>query len=159
MSTADRLLLILHIGFAIFALGPLTAVLHSTPRYIREGNATVLRFLSRTTQIYAGASLGVLLFGLFLASGKFDQVWLSASMTLYIVSLVLLVIVERDQRKCLSAIEASTAEVPAAPATETKDKTAPAAAPDMTAHLARISSLSGIITLLWIIILILMVWH
>jgi hypothetical protein len=153
MSTADHLLLILHLGFAIFALGPLTAVLMATPRYIREGNAAILRFLSKTTQIYAVASLGVLLFGLFLASGKFDQMWLSASMTLYLVSLVLLLVIERDQRKCLSALEGSgaTADEPVSTAKKT--------APDLTANIARISSLSGITALIWIIILILMVWH
>ncbi|GAB3666497.1 hypothetical protein GCM10027589_31740 [Actinocorallia lasiicapitis] len=143
MSTADHLLEILHIGFAVFALGPLTAVLMATPRHVRAGDAAILRFLSRTTQIYSVASLGVLLFGLFLAGGKFDQMWLSASMTLFLVSLVLLVIVERDQRKCLAAVEAAE----------------DGKAPEVTAQVARISSLSGIIVLLWIIVLILMVWH
>src|SRR6266705_3148063 len=35
MSFTDRLVLWLHIGFAIFALGPVTVAILSTPRYIR----------------------------------------------------------------------------------------------------------------------------
>src|SRR6202007_2668156 len=42
--------------------------------------------------------------------GKFDQVWLSASMTLFIVAFVLLFIVERDQRKAIHKIEVAAAE-------------------------------------------------
>ena len=52
MSTSDRLLLFLHIGFAIFTLGPLTAATMSTPRYIRKRNVVVVRYLHRATRIY-----------------------------------------------------------------------------------------------------------
>src|ERR671936_421922 len=101
MSSGDRLLLILHIGFAIFALGPITAATMSTPRYIRNANASVVRFLNRTTRIYGLLTLGILLFGILLAHGKFNQVWLTVSLTLFIVAIVLLLIVARDQRKAL----------------------------------------------------------
>src|SRR3954447_8965481 len=99
MSRADRLLLPLHIGFAIFALGPLTAATMATPRYIRRGEPGVVRYLDRATRIYGLLSLGIFLFGAILARGQFNKMWLSASMTLFIVALVLLVIIERDQRK------------------------------------------------------------
>lgn len=143
MSSLDRLLLILHIGFAIFTLGPLTAATHSTPRFIRAGNTTVLRYLATTTRIYGLGTLGVFLFGLFLARGRFDEMWLSASMTLFIVTLVLLVLIERDQRRALSALEA--AEKPAEA--------------ELTAEVSRISALSGVVSLIWVVVLILMVWH
>src|SRR5881394_2890648 len=61
MSGAHRLLLILHIGFAIFTLGPLTAATMATPRYIRRGDVAVLRYLRRSTQLYGLLSLGVIL--------------------------------------------------------------------------------------------------
>src|SRR4051794_22167448 len=105
MSTADHLLLIIHVAFSIFTLGPLTAATMSTPRYIRANNAVVLRYLALTTRIYGIGTLGVFLFGLFLAKGKFNQFWLAASMTLFVVALVMLLILERDQRKVLSALE------------------------------------------------------
>ncbi|WP_019629998.1 hypothetical protein [Actinomadura atramentaria] len=153
MSSSDRLLLILHIGFAIFTLGPLTAATMSTPRYIRQGNATVVHYLQRTTQIYGLGSLGVLLFGLFLASGKFAQAWLSASMTLFIVALVLLLVIARDQGKAVKLL--TDAKAPAA-----EDDEAAAPSGDVAAvERGRIAAISGIVALLWIVILVLMVWH
>ncbi|WP_261986592.1 hypothetical protein [Actinomadura sp. HBU206391] len=109
MSSADRLLLILHIGFAIFTLGPLTAATMASPRYIRLRQVAVLRYLNRATRIYGLLTLGIFLFGLLLADGDFAQVWLTASMTLFIVALVLLLIVERDQRKAVHALELAAA--------------------------------------------------
>lgn len=114
MSTSDRILLILHIGFAIFTLGPLTAATMSTPRYIRRRNVTVVRYLHRTTQIYGLGTLGIFLIGLGLAKGDLAEAWLTVSMTLFVVALVLLLIVERDQRKAVHLLEVAAAE--AAPA-------------------------------------------
>ena len=51
MSFTDRLLLWFHIGFVIFAIGPVTIASMSTPRYIRARNVGVLRYLSRMTRI------------------------------------------------------------------------------------------------------------
>lgn len=115
MSTSDRILLILHIGFAIFTLGPLTAATMSTPRYIRNRNATVVRYLNRTTQIYGVGTLLIFLFGLWLAEGHFAQAWLSVSMTLFIVALVLLLIVERDQRKAAKLLDEAGPAAASAP--------------------------------------------
>ncbi|HEX6468118.1 MAG TPA: hypothetical protein VF069_03410 [Streptosporangiaceae bacterium] len=109
MSSSDRLLLIFHVGFAIFTLGPLTAATMATPRYIRRHDVGVLRYLTRATRIYGLASLGIFLFGLFLAHGDLARVWLSASMTLFIVALVLLVLVERDQRRAIHALQVAIA--------------------------------------------------
>lgn len=137
MSSGDRLLMILHIGFAIFALGPVTAATMATPRYIRRGDASVVRYLNRMTRIYGLLTLGIFLFGLPVAHGRFDQAWLSASMTLFVVAVVLLLIIERDQRRALHAIELaaaerrsvpvakpSAAETPRAPETRAKTTTA-----------------------------------
>ncbi|MFD0685096.1 hypothetical protein [Actinomadura fibrosa] len=193
MSTSDRLLLLLHIGFAIFTLGPLTAATMSTPRYIRKGNVVVLRYLNRTTQIYGLATLGIFLFGLFLAKGDFSRVWLTASMTLFIVALVLLLIVERDQRKAAHLLEgaakeaAAHATVPSRPAdvpVEGEAAAAEGAEPGPPAEPARgqdaaaepvsvvarsgeiaavergrIAVMSGVVALIWLVILVLMVWN
>ncbi|MFB4296053.1 hypothetical protein [Actinomadura sp. NTSP31] len=174
MSTSDRILLILHIGFAIFTLGPLTAATMSTPRYIRNRNATVVRYLNRTTQIYGAGALLIFLFGLWLAEGRLAQVWLSASMTLFIVALVLLLIVERDQRKAVKLLDEAgpaPAPAPAAP-TEAGETGGPAAAETPVAGKAaaaapevaqvergRIAALSGVVALIWLVILVLMVWN
>ncbi|NKZ06387.1 hypothetical protein [Actinomadura latina] len=196
MSTSDRILLILHIGFAIFTLGPLTAATMSSPRYIRKRNVAVVRFLHWTTRVYGLATLGIFLFGLGLAEGNFAQAWLTVSMTLFIVALVLLLIVERDQRKAVHLLELAAAEeartaVPAVPvrpdageaadggegpgdgepggraaektggaAGKTDGATATAGGGEIAAvERGRLAALSGVIALLWLVILVLMVWN
>lgn len=121
MSSSDRLLLILHVGFAIFTLGPLTAATMATPRQIRNRNVHVLRYLMRATRIYGLSTLGMLLFGIFLAHGRFEP-WLVVSITLFVVALVLLLIVDRDQHRAAHKLELAAAQ--AAPATGTAAGTA-----------------------------------
>ena len=106
MSFSGQALLALHLAAAIFALGPGTAAIMSTPRYIRKGDATVVRYLYRTTRIYAIGSVLVLVFGLILAQVQHDfaKWWISVSITLYIVAAVLLVLILRDQRKAITAL-------------------------------------------------------
>jgi hypothetical protein len=205
MSSSDRLLLILHVGFVIFTLGPLTAATSATPRYIRRRNVAVLRYLTRATRIYGVASLGIALFGLLLAGGELAEFWLSASVTLFVVALVLLVLIERDQRRAAHILEVAAAEqgalarpagtAPAvaadaegAEAAEAKAVTEPAAerAPEPAAdgdtdsdadeprrkepkeplddeiarvERGRIASFSGVVALIWLVILFLMVWY
>lgn len=163
MSTSDRLLLFLHIGFAIFTLGPLTAATMSTPRYIRKRNVTVVRYLHRTTQIYGIGTLGIFLFGMALAGDDLAEAWLSVSMTLFIVALVLLLIVERDQRKAVHLLEGAAAAAPApAPAEGTADdeeKKEKAPADVAQVERGRIAAISGVVSLLWLVILVLMVWN
>lgn len=191
MSFTDRLVLWLHIAFAIFALGPVTVAIVSTPRYIRARNQTVVGYLYRTTRIYALLSLGVLIFGLVLAQIKkdFSHPWLTASMTLFVVALVLLVLIMRDQHRAIAALELATAaEAPAAgtpPAAaevvpvSTEDRAGDAeAATDAepvaanlpgspgapAAHVAtvergRIATMGGVVALIYLVILVLMIWN
>src|SRR5271170_7232490 len=107
MSFADRLVLWLHIGFAIFTIGPVTVAVMSTPRSIRQRNLVVLRYLYRTTRLFAIFSLGVLIAGLVLARLRDDysKPWLTVSLTLFVVSLVLLVLIMRDQHRAIAALE------------------------------------------------------
>jgi heme exporter protein D len=208
MSSSDRLLLILHVGFAIFTLGPLTAATMATPRYIRRHDVAVLRYLTRATRIYGLGTLGIFLFGVFLANGDFAQVWLSASMTLFVVAFVLLVLVERDQRRAIHALQVAiasgrislperTGRRSADAATSGKDEVATTTGPDDQAgseaaeraptaadtatgdeatgetdtaprrvdddiarvERGRIASISGVVALIWLVILFLMIWY
>lgn len=212
MSFSGQAILALHIAAAIFALGPGTAAIMSTPRYIRKGNAAVVGYLYRTTRIYAIGSALVLVFGLILAQiqHEFSKWWISVSITLYVVAAVLLVLIMRDQRKALAALKsaASSAAIaapgtaviaagqprqepgsaqaptdrsaqededdaadegeqqaageppaPAAPATPTPGGALnTSAAPVAAVERARISSLSGVVGLIWLVTLVLMVW-
>jgi uncharacterized metal-binding protein len=54
----------LHVVAAIFTIGPGTAAIMSTPRYIRKRNIVVAGYLYRITRIYVLASLLTLILGL-----------------------------------------------------------------------------------------------
>lgn len=200
MSFANRVLLWLHIGFVIFAIGPVTVATMSTPRYIRTRNLAVTAYLYRITQVFSAVSLGVLLFGIILANTehKISHPWVTASMTLFVVAAVLLVLIMRDQHKAIDAMKseaeqaataaagtavavAASAAVPSAdasghgdpevtepgdtaaePAAPTPDAAAPEAA--RAAHVAsvergRIASMGGVVSLIWLVTLVLMVWN
>src|SRR5690242_5157035 len=117
MSFTDRLVLWLHIGFAIFTIGPVSAAIMSTPRYIRARNLIVVRYLYRTTRIFALITLAVLIFGIVLGQqlSLLAKPWLTASMTLFVVAIALLVIIIRDQRRAISALEVAAAADAQAP--------------------------------------------
>ena len=183
MSAIDRLVLWLHVAFVIFTIGPVTVAIMSTPRAIRTRNVVVLQHLLVMTRIFGTASLGVLVFGIILGQQQreLSKAWLTVSMTLFVVALVLLVLIMRDQRRALAALKlADKQEVPArqpavageladagpAPAEEDAAATEPAAAAPVTAasHIAnvergRIVSMGGVVSLIWLVILVLMVWN
>jgi hypothetical protein len=117
MSFTDRLVLWLHIAFAIFTIGPLALAISSTPRYIRRREVPVLRYLSRITVIFTGACLLVLVFGIVLGQihHDFSRPWLTVSMTLFVVAIVLLVLVIRDQRRAIKAVVTELPPSAAAP--------------------------------------------
>jgi hypothetical protein len=182
MSFTDKLVLWLHIGFAIFTIGPVTVAIVSTPRYIRKRNLVIIRYLYRTTTIFVIMSLGVLIFGLILAQMKHDfaKPWLTVSLTLFVVALVLLMLIMRDQHRAIGILEdakAMAAET-AVQSPEPSPEAAPGGADDaaqpapvlaaapVTAgtHLGhvergRIATMGGIVSLIWLVILVFMVWN
>jgi Ca2+/Na+ antiporter len=204
MSFADHAVLWLHLVAAIFTIGPGTAAIMSTPRYIRRQNTVLVGYLYRTTRIYSIAALLTLVFGAVLAgmTHKFSQWWISVSLTLFVVAFVLLVLIMRDQRTAVTALTtaddtvaaergevARTAEVARVseavqaaeasaqapgteaasgdqPATAVASEAQPAAATDPRTGLrlaaverGRIASMGGVTALIWLVILVLMVWH
>lgn len=187
MSFSDRAVLWLHVVAAMFTIGPVTAAIMSTPRYIRKRNTVVVGYLVRITEIYTIGSALVLIFGLILTQmlHDFSKPWVSASITLYVVAVVLLVLIIRDQRKAMTAIVAAEASAVATvrsdqPAAGTEadaaaaggGQPATASAPTTTStstkvaaelHAAvvergRIASMAGVTGLIWLAIIVLMVW-
>ncbi|HUD37893.1 MAG TPA: hypothetical protein VMR14_13395 [Streptosporangiaceae bacterium] len=119
-SFPQHLVLWLHLLFVAFTIGPVTVAIMSTPRYIRQRDVRIVRYLNRTTFIFALACLGVLIAGEALASmiSVASQPWVIVSATLFIVALALLALIIRDQRKAIKALEdAATASVALIPAT------------------------------------------
>lgn len=188
MSFADHAILWLHVIAAVFTIGPGTAAIMSTPRYIRKRNTVVVGYLYRTTRIYSIATLLVLVFGLILAglTHRFSQWWISVSLTLFVVAFVLLVLILRDQRKALSALDAAENGPGAAvedrvrssvPGAEGAAEAGPASGAQPAASGAqpaatvagelrvaavergRIASIGGLTALIWLVVLVLMVWQ
>ena len=131
MSGGDKVLLWLHVAAVMFLLGPLTIATTTTPRYIRSGDVAVLRHLHRTTRVFGLGSLLVFVFGAALGRDHLPKPWLTASMTLFIVAVILLVIVERDQRKAIGKLDDNDS-------TESTE-----------AHRGRIVALSSTVGLIW----------
>jgi hypothetical protein len=185
MSAIERLVLWLHVAFVIFTIGPVTVAIMSSPRAIRTRNTVVLQHLLVMTRIFGTTSLGVLVFGIILGQQRkeLSKAWLTVSMTLFVVALVLLVLIMRDQRRALAALKLADKQPVPAPqpavagelagaergvaAEEEEEATAePAAAAPVTAasHIAnvergRIVSMGGVVSLIWLVILVLMVWN
>jgi hypothetical protein len=191
MSFTDRLVLWLHIGFAIFAIGPVTVAISSTPRYVRNRNLTIVQYLYRMTRVFTILSLAVLIAGLVLAQvdKDFSKPWLAVSGTLFVVAIALLVLIMRDQHRAIGALQAAGPEGTLAPAggggaavpgaspaargpgtpgpggTEPAD-TVPGSPPSRAGagHLAavergRIATMGGVVSAIWLVILVLMVWN
>lgn len=190
MSFPKNLVLWLHLAFVVFTIGPVTLAIMSTPRYIRHRDVKILRYLSRITFIFALGTLGVLIAGMALASmmSIAGKAWVIVSATLFVVALLLLGLIMRDQRKAIKALDEAAAapssqvavadsehgaeaEPADSHATPTADVDATAgqgtAATTSTAidsHVAavergRIAMMGGVVSLIWLVILVLMVWH
>jgi uncharacterized membrane protein len=179
MSFGDHAILWLHIAAAVFTIGPGTAAIMSTPRYIRTQNSVIVGYLFRTTRIYSFGSLLVLVFGLILTgmTHKFSQWWISVSLTLFVVAFALLLIILHDQRRALTALDAAAGaavadaveDVPAPEAAVAgagrhalTAGTRPAGATDTrlaAVERGRIGSIGGVTAVIWLVILVLMVWH
>ncbi len=203
MSFSQHLVLWVHVAFAIFTIGPVTVAIMSTPRYIRQRDVRIVRYLSRMTFIFTLCALVVLIAGFALASmlNEESKPWLIVSATLFLVAILLLALIVRDQRKAIRALEeaAEPAEVsmagavvgqpaaamagdqPGVPgqsqaaATQTvadqavadqavAGQTAGAAALAGAGHVAtvergRIAMIGGVVSLIWLVILVLMIWN
>jgi Ca2+/Na+ antiporter len=183
MSFADHAILWLHVTAAVFTIGPGTAAIMSTPRFIRKQNPIIVGFLLRTTRIYSFGTLFTLVFGAILAgmTHKFSQWWISVSLTLFVVAFVLLVLIMRDQRKALAALnraaeaaradggeesarddaaspEADGTAQPASGEAKAAQLTAASLSPGAVER-GRIASIGGVTALIWLVILVLMAWH
>lgn len=134
----------LHIGAAIFAIGPLTVAMTAAPRAIRSGTdgLPLLRWFSRTTRYYGLGSLAVFATGALVVplnkQVDFSDGWLSASMAIFVIAFVLVLFSAYEQRKAMTVIEAGG---------------------DAAVEVGRLSAVAGLTALLWVAILLLMVYR
>jgi hypothetical protein len=184
LSFAQHLVLWLHVAFVAFTIGPVTLAIMSTPRYIRQRDIRVVRYLSRITFVFLIGSLGVLIAGLFLAQmlSVEGKSWVIISTTLFVVAVVLLILIVRDQRRAIRALTELAGATPDSPGgDQTTDNkpadnktddhqpadTSPAGADKdqvgqaqvATVERARIAMTGGLVSIIWLVILVLMVWN
>lgn len=134
----------LHVGAAIFVIGPLTVAMSAAPGAIKSGadGVPLLRWFYRTTRYYGLATLAVFATGALVVPldkhVNFDTAWLTASMVAFVAAFLLVLFSAREQRKALTAIEAGN---------------------DASVEAGRMSAVAGFTALLWVVILLLMVFR
>lgn len=96
-----KVMLALHLLFAVFAIGPLVHAATTAARGIRTGDAGATAASSRLLKIYGYASALVIVFGFALMSSKrhgrrvaeFGETWIWLSLVLWLVALALVLAV------------------------------------------------------------------
>lgn len=177
------LLKTLHVLLAVFLVGPLTMVPMTALRAIRRRDAAGLTGVARQTMIYGAGSVVVFLLGFGLVGlrpGRFSLAdpWITISMTLYVIALVLVFALQvPDVRRAGKLIDSGVVDEPRSPETEaaptpagsegegtrTVEQTVTATATDLAttrrldALYGRTAAVSGLVTLLFLAIIVLMV--
>jgi hypothetical protein len=96
-----KILLALHLLFAVFAVGPLVHAATTAARGVRHGDAAATAYSARVARIYAGASVLVILIGFGLMSvkrhgetvAKFSETWIWVSVLLWVLAVALVMAV------------------------------------------------------------------
>ena len=157
-----KLLLSLHVIAAIVFIGPVTVAVSLFPRYARLALAgdkcaePVVRLLHRISRVYAVLGLSVPVLGVALAVRLrvLGDAWLLVSIALTVAAAVLLAVaVLPAQQRAVALLD--RAVVPARPAAA-PDGAGDAAA-RWTAGAGRLAMSSGVFSLLWTVVVVLMV--
>ncbi|GGB39563.1 hypothetical protein GCM10011492_32950 [Flexivirga endophytica] len=96
-----KLLLLLHLLTAIFAIGPLVHAVTTASRGLRQADALAIGSSARMAKIYSMASVLVVIFGLGLMSqkrrgkelGSFGDTWIWLSLLLWVIAVVVTFVV------------------------------------------------------------------
>ena len=142
-----KLLLALHLIFAVFAIGPLVHAATTAGRGIRRGDAAATAASSRLLRIYSYASVLVVLAGFALMSqkrrgqhlGEFGDTWIWLSLLLWVlgVALVLAVVVP--------TLDKATEQIGAQQSVVTLT--------------ARVAATGGVVAALFVVVIVLMVYR
>ncbi|MFI9722258.1 DUF2269 family protein [Streptomyces sp. NPDC052396] len=150
-----KLVLSLHVLAAIILIGPATVAASLFPRYARQalapegGDSAVaaVRVLHRVTRVYAGISLLVPALGVVTAQlmGSLGQSWMIASMALTAVAAGLLAFTVFSQDAVMDVLDEHA-----------DDQAARSAA---AATLPRLAMITGLFSLAWAVVTVLMVFR
>ncbi|TYP89093.1 hypothetical protein [Blastococcus xanthinilyticus] len=157
-------LLSVHVVAAVVFVGSVTVAVSLFPRYARlalDGTTArsavpALQLLHRITRVYAVLALAVPVFGLATAAqlGVLGNAWVQVSMALTaLAGLLLAAVVLPGQRELLSRAADGSGEPPGSGAAATTR----AAALDAPALVRRLGAYSGVVNLLWVVVVVLMI--
>ncbi|MEU5640835.1 DUF2269 family protein [Streptomyces milbemycinicus] len=150
-----KFLLSIHVLAAIVLIGPVTVAASMFPRFARQAlvdgpeqqsAGESVRLLHRICRVYAVAGISVPVFGVLTAQvmGVMDSAWLIASMALTAVAAVLLgIAVLGTQDSVVTQLDEP-------------DQTS-TAAESLIARLPRLSMITGLFALAWLIVVVLMI--
>ena len=146
----DTLIDILHIGTAVFIVGPMAILPMTGLRALRSGSAAQVTTLAKSTMIFSWLSLLTFVFGfgaMSMAPKQYDlsftTLWILASIIAYAVAFVLSAFVVVPQmNKAAVAIETAGAD----------------AAGAKPAGYGAVAGTSGVVSLLLVVVVILMIW-
>jgi uncharacterized membrane protein len=164
----DTLFNVLHVVTAVFIVGPMAILPMTAMRAVRAGNASQVKTLAKSTNLFALLSLATVVFG-FGVMGMSDPKyklsvttpWILWSIVAYIIALGLtLFLVVPAMRRAADAIETLPAVSAAAPgaAAAPAAAVAPAAAGLESRGYPAIAAGSGVASLLLVLVVVLMVW-
>ncbi len=140
---------VLHLLFAIFAIGPLVHAVTTAGRGIRQGDAAATASAARMTQIYSYVSILVIVFGFGLMSAKspysgkavasFSETWIWLSALLWLVAAALaLGVIVPSLKKATTLISGGD---------------------NAKAIGGRVAACGGVVALIFIVIVVLMVYQ
>lgn len=158
-----KVLLTLHVLLAIFLIGPLAMIPMTSLRSIRRRDAVAVHGTARQTMIYGLGSIVVFLLGFGLVGLKPDwfslgDPWITISMTLYVIALILvLAVLVPGLRKAGKLIDAAVPGAEKGKADDEPPAADPAGKQRLDALYGRTAAISGLVTLLIIAIIVLMV--
>ena len=172
-----KLLLLLHLLTAIFAIGPLVHAVTTASRGLRKGDASAVAASARMAKIYSIASVLVVIFGFGLMSqkrrgkelGSFGDTWIWLSVLLWVIAVVVTFVV------IVPALEraADTIRVGSGSRSETdgsSSETGGSSSPEersgggrietnLKAQTARVAASGGVVGILFAVIVVLMVYR
>lgn len=173
-----KLMLVLHLLTAIFAVGPLVHAVTTASRGLRTADASAVASSARMAKIYAIASVLVVIFGFGLMSqkrrgkelGSFGDTWIWLSVLLWVigVALTLAVVVPSLERAAETLVAASgsgsgggssgapSGESGDEPLGESRVETVSAS---VSSYTARVAASGGVVGIIFVVIVVLMVYR
>jgi uncharacterized membrane protein len=148
----SKMMIVLHVVGSVFIVGPMAILPMSGMRTLRAGDASHLATQAKSTNLLSLLSLIVAVVGFGVMGSDrpdltFTTPWILASVSLYVVALLLnLMVVVPAMRRASTHLEGSSSQ----PSTRPKG---------LNRGYAAIAAGSGVVSLLLVVVVVLMVWQ